>query len=389
METSTNVPSAGDLFRNEWMTSREDVLKLLRASKHADGWNRLVPFFENEMPESNTHRYVCQEFLVFASISAAALGRGEDSARFLQQAIDRGFSDYYELQSGELYRPLREVPGYHEMLLATKKYGDHFGILGEFSCFRKTPDAEPVAWRYESFDSEALRAFALEFNLDEVTGRGSDWLRARRLMLWIHTQVRHNGMQIPPTTRDGAALLRMAINEHQGLNCWMMATIFNQCCLASGLFSRLVTCLSANPNDGDCHVVNAVWSHQLERWMYLDATHDAFFLDEVGEPLGFMEVRDALASRKALRVNPSLNWNGFLRDPSDYFSYMAKNLFKVRCPLESTVGYEGLPVAEREYVTLLPVGASDDSSARGCRNRSTNSPETFWRAPANATTPAR
>jgi hypothetical protein len=381
METNANTVSAEDLFRDDWMKFREEILKLLRTNRYADGWTYISPFFEREMPAINIHRYICQEFLVFASISAAALGRAEDAARFLQRAIDRGFSDYYELQRGELYRPLRDLPGYHEMLLLTKKYGDHYGILGEFSCFGRSSDLSAIPWRYESSDSQGLQAFALEFNLEEVAGKGSDWLRARRLMLWIHTHVRHNGMQYPPTTRDGATLLRIAIKEHQGLNCWMIATIFNQCCLALGLFSRLVTCLSANPNDGDCHVVNAVWSRQLETWMYLDATHDAFFVNEVGEPLGFMEIRAALASRKILRVNPGLNWNGFLRDPSEYFSYMAKNLFKVRCPLESVVAYEERPIAEREYVTLLPDGASDDSSARGCRNRSTNSTEAFWQAP--------
>ena len=62
----------------------------------------------------------------------------------------------------------------------------------------------------------------------------------------------------------------------------MLAITLCDIYLAMGYKARVVTCLAADPNDPDCHVINSVWSETLHKWLYIDPTMDAWVMDENG-----------------------------------------------------------------------------------------------------------
>jgi hypothetical protein len=61
----------------------------------------------------------------------------------------------------------------------------------------------------------------------------------------------------------------------QGIGYRILATVLNDVYLAMGFKSRHITCMSADSDDEDCHVVNIVYSNMLNKWLYVDATWEA------------------------------------------------------------------------------------------------------------------
>ena len=51
----------------------------------------------------------------------------------------------------------------------------------------------------------------------------------------------------------------------KGVNCRHLAIAFNEMYLSMGIKSRYVTCMPKDPNDNDCHVINSVYSQQLNK----------------------------------------------------------------------------------------------------------------------------
>jgi hypothetical protein len=162
----------------------------------------------------------------------------------------------------------------------------------------------------------------------------------------------------------------------------MMATILNEAYLAMGYPSRHITCMPRDTLDPDCHVINAVYSRDLGRWLWMDPTFEAFVQDPEGKLLGIAEVREGLIHGDSLVVSESLNWNGQPYDggAAAYLRrYMAKNLFRLFCPVSSEFGYESLPI-ERKYVSLLPLGWTRPGPSRAATYDSRD-PDYFWARP--------
>ena len=117
-------------------------------------------------------------------------------------------------------------------------------------------------------------------------------------------------------------------------------------------------------------------------------------MNEKGELLSIEEVRERLISDKPLILNPDANWNNrSTATKEDYLqTYMAKNLYRIECPVESQYDYEtwqqGKQVA---YVELLPLdGFNQSPQTNKQKNQKTgttftryktNNPALFWTKP--------
>lgn len=149
--------------------------------------------------------------------------------------------------------------------------------------------------------------------------------------------------------------------------------------------------------DYDAHVINAVYSAELKKWLWMDPTHDAYVMNEKGELLGLDEVRNRLINDQPLILNPDANWNrkASTIKQNYLYVYMPKNLYRFYCTMES-----GFDVETRggektiTYVNLVPQGYSKFKKM-GAKTQfynkdakttfvhyTTNSPATFWRVPA-------
>ncbi len=171
--------------------------------------------------------------------------------------------------------------------------------------------------------------------------------------------------------------------EDRGVNCRMLAQILNECYLAMGFKSRFVTCMPRTWQ-GECHVINVIWSETLGKWLWVDPSFYAWVMDENGVMLGIQEVRERMRDDRPYFLNEEANWNNVSPQTKEYYldTYMAKNLYYVSCSDRSEFNtetwYEGKqPI---RYIALMPPGYTDpENSTLGAF--STADDAWFWAAP--------
>lgn len=268
-----------------------------------------------------------------------------------------------------------------------------FELLKNYPMRAQSALKEKRGFSYAQLTDTNLVALRKSFNLDAVAGTGSEVERVINLMHWVHARIRHDG-NTPnplPDPRNAVNIIAVADRENWGMNCRMLATVLNECYLAMGFQSRHLTCLPFDINDQDCHVVNMVWSDSLRKWLYMDPTNDAYFMNTAGVILSPWEIRTAMAGGDSLVVPEEINWNGQRQNPVDYMNYMAKNLFRFECPQVSAYGYESWP-GTRYYISLNPTdydpskqtSTKTESSAPGTSTLDevvTDDPAVFFAAP--------
>lgn len=236
-------------------------------------------------------------------------------------------------------------------------------LLRRFARFGARDPGMP-RFAYAAPDDSALAALRARWPLDSVAGTGNEFARIRNLMHWVHVTVRHDGTRDNPAAMESQALLAACADGRTTCNCRGLATILNDVYLAMGFPSRHLTCLPWDEKDPDCHVVNMVWSRERGKWLYMDPTHDAWFVDAQGRPLSPREIREALRRGDPLACPSPPNWNGSPMSVAWYRNYMTKNFFRFACPAESRFGYEQRARPIRE-LHLDPAGFQPEKLGRG------------------------
>jgi len=247
---------------------------------------------------------------------------------------------------------------------------------------------------YQPETDENLVKLRNEYNLDSVAGQGNEVSKIINLMYWVHDVVRHAGDSNNPESKNAIDLINTCKAENRGVNCRMMATILNECYLAIGIKSRFVTCMPKETKFDDCHVINMVYSEQLQKWVWMDPSFCAYVMNEKGELLGLSEVRERLISGKTLILNPDANWNKKISYIKEQYldNYMAKNLYRMQCLQHSEYNAETFQEGmERTYIELLPLDGieqepqKEESKYNNNKrtNYKTNNPDVFWAKPEN------
>jgi hypothetical protein len=211
---------------------------------------------------------------------------------------------------------------------------------------------------YQDSSDVNLKRIRKDFNLDSIAGKGNEVSKLLNMMHWVHNIVRHDGGSSNPTLKNAIDLVNVCQVENRGVNCRMMAVILNECYLSMGYKSRMITCMPKPLKFNDCHVINSVYSKQLNKWIWLDPTFDAYVMNEKGELLGLQEVRNRLTNDQPLILNPEANWNRQSSQTKEnyLYNYMAKNLYRLETPIHSTYNYETKEKGKTvEYMQLLPL----------------------------------
>lgn len=256
-------------------------------------------------------------------------------------------------------------------------------------------DATPIPeYSYQDSSEAVLKTLRQELKLDSIAGGGNEVSRILNLMHWIHNLIPHDGNHDNPVVKNAMSMIRQCRQEERGLNCRGLATVLNECYLALGIPSRFVTCMPKDSVFNDCHVINMVYSSDLQKWLWIDPTHDAYIMDEHGVLLGLGEVREKLIKGETLILNPDANWNHKASTVKEYYllEYMAKNLYRFDCPLRSTYDYETPEKGKTlDYVELIPLDGYNQSpefsertyeqSGMTFRIYKTNNPDQFWVRP--------
>lgn len=269
-------------------------------------------------------------------------------------------------------------PGYLEKLRGGSKYN--------LSEPRKVPH-----FTYQDCNDPNLMALKTEFKLDSIAGSGNDISKVLNLLHWIHNLIPHDGNHENPTVRNAMSMIKQCQQQGRGLNCRGLATVLNECYLALGFRSRFVTCMPKDSVFDDCHVINSVYIPSEAKSIWIDPTNNAYVMNEKGQLLSIQEVRDRLIANKPLLLNPDANWNNRISQTKDayLYEYMAKNLYRLQCPLasefDSETWKEGKSVT---FVQLLPLDAYlqqpksphfiDKKTGTTFTYINTNNPVSFW-----------
>lgn len=254
-------------------------------------------------------------------------------------------------------------------------------------------DKEVPKFTYQSADAEPLRKLREDYKLDSIAGEGNDISQMLNLMRWVHNSIEHNGNKENPSVKNANDLMKTCSNQQGTLNCRGLGIVLNEVYLAMGMPSRFVTCSPKDTADFDCHVINMVFSYDLDKWLWMDPTQNGYIMSETGELLAIEEVRDRLINGGTLIVNPDANWNyrGTTDKPWYLDYYMAKNLYWFSSPLHSTYDYETNDGAkEQAYLELYPSGFLPDTKRKlvqtyrsGMKRTTyvTNNDAIFWAKP--------
>ena len=315
---------------------------------------------------------------------------------YLNKAIKAGYIDYFHITQDSDLDNIRKDPAFVALIQPLRKVGDYMYIIKNAKAYNTTDARTLPEFTYQSASDSNLVILRKTFNLDSIAGYGNDVSKVINLMYWIHNLVPHDGNHENPVVKNALSMINQCKKENRGLNCRGLATVLNECYLSMGIKSRFVTCLPKDSLhvDNDCHVINMVYINSLRKWIWIDPTFCAYVMNEQGQLLGMEEVRERIIDDKPLILNPDANWNHKASETKDYYLYyyMAKNLYRLECPVSSEYDTETRKPGKRiTYVDLLPLDyfnqKPDRTESTNQTNQTTfisyntNNPALFWAPP--------
>jgi Transglutaminase-like superfamily len=319
---------------------------------------------------------------------------------YKQAALDNlersEFYNYDHLVEDHDMDALREEPRFIKFLAeAKKRKPDYLATLKKGAQYNCTEKCTFPKFTYQESSDPNLRMLRVALNLDSIAGTGSEVSQMINLMRWVHYLVPHDGSKGNPDVKNALSFIDVCRRDGKTLNCRGLAILLNEVYLAVGFKSRFVTCLPKDTTDNDCHVITMVWANDLKKWIWMDPTFNAYVMNEKGDMLSIEEVRERLIAGKPLILNPDADRNRqTTQTKKDYLdTYMAKNLYRLECPVSSEYNYETKGQGkERAYVSLVPMGdikkpvtAKDKHGMTTYSLNYTGNPTWFWAAPPMTT----
>ncbi len=262
-----------------------------------------------------------------------------------------------------------------------------------FSGKRPSPTVD-VTFAYAAPTDENLARLRKLYDLDTVAGRGPEVERIIDLMRWVFRLTGHANEPEIPKELNAFNLIRLAKDEHMEINCYMKTVILNEVYLSMGWPSRQTHLLPSENEEKESHFITSVYARSLGKWIMMDPDMGAYLTDEKGTILGVPEVRSRMIAGRPLRVKEvgsagrlaraRDDWSNFIRGV-DYFWFLSKFLFKIRCPQRSLFNLASEP--RRVMVELIPDGYREEllreprTDERGRKIISINDEGLFWQKP--------
>jgi hypothetical protein len=298
----------------------------------------------------------------------------------LGKSVDSGYKRYDNMLNDNDLSSLRKDKKY-QALLAMVKDCQPLSVLKKSAPYAKDSVKMENPFNYESKDSKCLSVVREYFKLDSVAGQGDELSKIINLLHFAHDNMRHDGNNRAFAEMDAIDLYNYCKTTGRGINCRQLAISLCEMYLSMGIPARYVTCMPADPLDFECHVINTVWSEQLQKWLYIDPTMDAWVMDENGTMLSIAEVRERLINDQPLVLCETANWNHESQQTKEYYLdyYMAKNLYYFVCKKYSRFNPESdyRPNPAEEDIRLIPVGFVNNN----WKCDTTTDPDIFWTKP--------
>ena len=222
----------------------------------------------------------------------------------LEQSVLLGYKDYNNMVNDNDLVSLRKDKKY-QALLAQVNDRQPLSVLKKSAPYAKDAARQDILFRYQPKESKNLRMVRDYFKLDSVAGQGDELSKIINLLHFAHDNIRHDGGNQAFAELDAIDLYNYYKTTGKGVNCRQLAISLCEMYLSMGIPARYVTCMPADSLDYECHVINTVWSEQLQKWLYIDPTMDAWVTDENGTMLSIAEVRQRLINDQPLTWRPT------------------------------------------------------------------------------------
>ena len=374
-------------FQNEFSKYQAQYCELMHSGKHKEAMAPLASciamldtttiFKVTPIPE---RAVLEQKGLLYYDYACcyALVGQKKQALAALEQSVLLGYKDYNNMVNDNDLRSLRKDKKYLS-LLAQVNDRQPIGVLRKSTPYAK--DNTKIEFRYQPKESKNLQMVRDYFKLDSVAGQGDELSKIINLLHFAHDNIRHDGSNQAFAELDAIDLYNYYKTTGKGVNCRQLAISLCEMYLSMGIPARYVTCMPADSLDYECHVINTVWSDQLQKWLYIDPTMDAWVTDENGTMLSIAEVRERLINDQPLVLCETANWNHESQQTKEYYleTYMAKNLYYFVCKKLNRFNPESIyrnndPAGD---VRLIPVGFVNNN----WKCDTTTDPEVFWAKP--------
>jgi hypothetical protein len=366
----------GPAEQDKFQAAEKARAELWKAKKYKPALDVLLSLYNNgdflDLPSDKRI-----SVLYNLACGCSLLGDKLEAVSFLEQALAAGYRDYYELQADSDFQNVRREKNFQRLLAKLKSVGDYAQILRDHAGYKSQPELSLPTFTYQAATESELQELRRTYHLNDAAGQGDDVSRILNLMRWVHKTIRHDGNSSNPQPANSLRILDVCSQGKRGVNCRMLATVLNEVYLAMGFQSRHITCLPKWRDDPDCHVINIVYAPNLQKWLYMDPSFEAYFKNEKGDLLSITEVRESIIQNRKLVLDKEANWNGEATNPEWYLHYMSKNLFHFSCPAASEFGYESKPANLRIYLEPadLPLKKNTNSETY------TSDARRFWSLP--------
>lgn len=378
---------------DEFLKQKADGFDIAYDNKDVKTYNSLLSEYlvlHENLPtnEKKERSYELSNIYYNLSCIYSLLDNKISAINSLKNAIDAGYNNYGHVQLDTDLDNIRKEKEFIVLNNKLKLTGDYLFILKRANKYNLSDSRPLPKFNYQSSDNPNLMALRKGFNLDSIAGQGNDVLKILNLLQWVHNLIPHDGNHDNPEVKNALSMINVCKKDDRGLNCRGLALVLNECYLAMGIKSRIVTCYPKDilKIDPDCHVINSVYSESLKKWLWIDPTFNAFVMNENGEMLSIEEVRERLINDKILILNPNANWNNKQTQTKEGYlkNYMAKNLYMLESPATSEYNME----THREgktisYIKLLPLDYDNQKpdkveSDGKITVYKTNNPKVFW-----------
>lgn len=315
----------------------------------------------------------------------ALKSKSKAAVEAFRKAVEHGFKNYRHTCNDPDLASIREDRRFRKLLGRIIQY-DNLHMLRTARSYRREQTDSLPKFTYQSASDHNLKAVRERFRLDSIAGSGDEVSKIMNVMTFVHNNIRHDGSNYALCEFNANDIYNYHKATGMGVNCRHLAMMLNEMYLSLGIPSRYVTCMPKDPNDGDCHVIVAVYSAQLGKWLWIDPSFNAYVKDENGHLLSIAEVRERLIDGRPVVLNEDANWNNKVKQTKEEYleNYMAKNLYYFICAeqsrfnAESRYRYTGI-----RYVALLPEGF-ETQSVSGDMYTVTSDAEYFWQPPSSA-----
>ena len=216
-----------------------------------------------------------------------------------------------------------------------------------------------------------------KYDLIKIAGKGTDYKKAKRLLHYFAPKLTHSPWYDNHIACNALDLLEYSFNNpKQGINCLNKSKVFQECCLAIGIYARRVSLMPYSPYDFDNHVVTEIYDRGLGKWIMLDPTTDGLFVDENGTPLSLIEMRYKFANDKFITfVKSTDNYKNLKQLKEKYLyqnSYICKNLFYFCVDQDSTFS------TTNKTLAFIPKGYSiNEKTKANLKYRMNHLPEEY------------